>query len=210
MKKLLVLLVFAQFAFSCKDTSKSNEKASEEPAGSVNETSQEPTSKNTPETDSANAHYMPFTVNDALVKNIADFLKNDYLKSDYDILMDNDKKFQLAEIDLNSDGKNEVFVNFFSSYFCGTGGCTLLLLSNDLKPITKFTVTRTPLYIQKEVENGWNTILVRFGDKFVKLVNNGKTYPNNPSVVKPVDYAPSGHDLLLFDDNYSPSKTYTF
>ena len=202
MNKQMLLFFLLAFILSCKNEKRLDEINLEMPTTKVKESNSE--------IGSISEGFMAFTINDSLAKEVGLFLKNDFLKSDYDILLDDDKKFQLAEIDLNNDGNNEVFINFFSRYFCGTGGCTLLLLDSKLTLITKFTVTQTPLFIQKEVENGWNTILVRFQDKFVKLVYDGSSYPSNPSVVTPVDYAPSGHDLVLFDDNYSPSKIYSF
>ena len=205
MKKVVHLLSLALIIVSCKNETKPTEHQSLDSIPKASEIDIK-----TEKPDAIDAGYMDFTVNDTLAERIGDFLKNDHLKSDYELLTDVNRKFQLAEIDLNNDGKNEVFVNFFTNYYCGTGGCSLLLLDSDMNIITKFTVTRTPLFIQKELLNGWNTILVQSQGKFVKLIHDTKGYPPNPSVVKPVDYAPSGHDLVLFDDNFSPSKTYTF
>ncbi|MBU2949595.1 hypothetical protein KO493_02660 [Tamlana agarivorans] len=207
MKKLLVVSVLTLALWSCKnEANKSN--ATEAPVVSTEEPVQEQTPTET--ANASDAKYMPFTVNDALAEKVASFLKNDHFKSDYSIMSDNDKKFQMAEVDLNNDGKKEIFLNFFSSYFCGTGGCALLLLDHDLNVITKFSVTRTPLYLSKDTQNDWKTIMVKFHGKNIRLIYDGKSYPSNPSVVTPVDEAPSGHDLILFDDNFSPSKTYKF
>jgi hypothetical protein len=38
-------------------------------------------------------------------------------------------RYAIARTDLNGDGKDEVFVYLMGPYFCGTGGCKLLLFS---------------------------------------------------------------------------------
>ncbi|QOD61982.1 hypothetical protein H9I45_05935 [Polaribacter haliotis] len=154
--------------------------------------------------------YMDFTENDELANKIGKFFRENYLKSDIDILTENDKKFQLAEVDLNNDGKKEIFINFMTPYFCGSGGCNILLLNQDLKQITKFTVMQTPLFLQKETTNGWKNMLIRSGKDFRQLLYKNGKYPSNPSVVKKYPYSPNAHDWVLFDDQFSPSKTYTF
>ncbi|TMM29078.1 hypothetical protein FDT66_11870 [Polaribacter aestuariivivens] len=154
--------------------------------------------------------YMDFTENDELAKKIATFFKEDYLKSDVNILTENDRKFQLAEVDLNNDGKKEIFINFITPYFCGSGGCNMLLLDANFKIITKFSVMQTPLFLQKETTNNWKNMLIRSGESFRQLVYKNGKYPSNPSVVKKYPYSPSGHDWVLFDEQFSPSKTYTF
>jgi hypothetical protein len=85
-------------------------------------------------------NYAPQSVDDLMFKNISNFLTLNYLKDDLQFLSENDRKFQFYKIDLNEDGKDEYFVRFMSSYFCGTGGCTFLLLDRYAEIITKFTV----------------------------------------------------------------------
>jgi hypothetical protein len=41
-------------------------------------------------------------------------------------------KYAAARADLNGDGKDEVFVYLMGPYFCGTGGCTLLVFSQGM------------------------------------------------------------------------------
>ena len=75
--------------------------------------------------------YVPQSVDENLAKNIGNFLVNDYLKADISLLQKSDRKFQFYKVDLNDDGQDEVFVRFLTSYFCGTGGCTFLLLDKS-------------------------------------------------------------------------------
>lgn len=139
------------------------------------------------------------------------FLSTDYLKDDIDYLQEIDKKFQYHEVDLNNDNQNEVFIRFMSPYFCGTGGCTFLLLDSKLNIITKFSVTRAPIFVEKTKKNDWAILLVKDSGVFKELIYDNGTYPDNPSVLDPAPYdAPSGHALVLFDENFSNEKTIKF
>lgn len=143
--------------------------------------------------------------------NIRNFLTNVYLKDDLQFLEPNDRKFQFYKIDLNDDGNEEIFVRFLSSYFCGSGGCTFLLLDKYGEVITKFTVTRAPIFVEPTKENGWALLLVKDSGVFKELKFNEGTYPSNPSVLPKAPYdAPSGHAQVMFDDELFKSKTFDF
>ena len=142
---------------------------------------------------------------------IKSYLTEDYLKDDIDYLQDNDRKFQYHEVDLNHDGENEIFIRFMSSYFCGSGGCTFLLLDSKLNIITHFTVTEAPIFVETTDMNGWSILLVKDAGIFKELSFENGTYPNNPSLLEKAPYdAPSGHALIMFDENYSDEKTIVF
>jgi hypothetical protein len=142
--------------------------------------------------------------------NLRNFLKS-YLAKDYEYLTENDKRFQFYEVDLNDDGNKEIFVRFMGPYFCGTGGCTFLLLDNYGEVITRFTVTRAPIFIEQEKRNGWSLLLVKDSGVFKELVYENGAYPDNPSVLPKAPYdAPSGHAEIMFDDTFALSKTFTF
>ncbi|MGY0407332.1 MAG: hypothetical protein ACWIPJ_03110, partial [Polaribacter sp.] len=121
----------------------------------------------------------------------------------------NQRKFQLYKVDLNNDGNKEVFVNFMTSYFCGTGGCTILLLNSNLKKINKFTVIRT-LYIEKTLQNGWRVLMTKSEGNWVKLMYKNGAYPSNPTVLKPTNELPSENAEILFKEDSSKLKTYNF
>lgn len=92
------------------------------------------------------------------------------------------RKFTLFEIDLNDDQKNEIFVGLIGPYFCGSGGCTTLLLQSDGSLISRFTVTGYPIIIAKEKTRGWKNLILSSDGEY-RLVNyDGKKYPGNPSV----------------------------
>ncbi|TDO19980.1 hypothetical protein [Pedobacter duraquae] len=86
------------------------------------------------------------------------------------------------QIDLNHDGNSEVFVGLSGPYFCGSGGCTLLLLSDKGELITRFTVSETPVRILKSSTDGWNDLLIQSQAEHHVLKYDGKTYPSNPSI----------------------------
>lgn len=155
-------------------------------------------------------NYAPQSVDDLMFKNISNFLTLSYLKDDLQFLSENDRKFQFYKIDLNEDGKEEYFVRFMSSYFCGTGGCTFLLLDRYAGIITKFTVMDAPIYVSRAKTNGWRNLMVKSEEKFKELVFDGKSYLSNPSVVSESKIQPDSGFEILFDDKNLPSKTYTF
>ncbi|PNQ72619.1 hypothetical protein C1T31_10750 [Hanstruepera neustonica] len=150
-------------------------------------------------------------VKDDTAEKIKTFLTDTYLKNDLEILQEINRKFQYHEVDLNHDDQNEIFVRFMSPYFCGTGGCTFLLLDSNMNMITQFSVTRAPIFVEQTDKNGWSILLVKDSGVFKELVYENGSYPNNPSVLPKAPYdAPSGHALILFDENYSNEKTITY
>ncbi|AZB28323.1 hypothetical protein [Chryseobacterium balustinum] len=109
---------------------------------------------------------------------------------------------------MNNDGKKEVLVNFFTPYFCGSGGCTLALLDSNLKLINRFTVTRTPITIDSKTENGWKVLWLQDRNTWKKLINKNGKYPSNPSVIENTKEAPETNTIKIFDTN--TSKSYSF
>ncbi|GGZ77310.1 hypothetical protein [Algibacter mikhailovii] len=154
--------------------------------------------------------YAKQSVDDALAEKLKIYISTQFLnKEDLNIISDNQRKFQLYKIDLNNDGENEVFINFLTSYFCGTGGCTLLLLNNNLELITKFTTTRT-LFVEQTFQNDWRVIMTESQGSWRKLIFDSGSYPSNPSMEDITNEFPSGHAEVLFDEIYSKAKTYLF
>lgn len=158
----------------------------------------------------ASEKFVPGSVDDLMSKNIINFLTQSYLKNDLQFLTENDRKFQFYKIDLNDDGKKEYFVRFMSSYFCGTGGCTFLLLDRYAEVINKFTVMDAPIYISKDKTNGWKKLIVQSVGKFKELIFDGKSYPSNPSVAPDSKTQPGPDFEIIFDDKNLSSKTYIY
>ena len=155
--------------------------------------------------------YVSQSIDEDLANNLRNFLVNDYLKNDISLLQKSDRKFQFYKVDLNDDGNDEVFVRFLTSYFCGTGGCTFLLLDKYGEIITEFSVTKAPIFIETTKINGWSLLLVRDSGVFKELKYKNGTYPSNPSMLLKAPYdAPSGHAEVLFDKDFGNAKTYEF
>ncbi|WP_166920031.1 hypothetical protein [Flavobacterium poyangense] len=104
------------------------------------------------------------------------------LKKDLNVMTKEDRFFYYDAFDLNNDKKNEYFVGFSNSYFCGSGGCSGYILNNDGSVITYFTVTNYPIVTASTSSEKFQDLIVSSGNA-VHLVKmkNGK-YPSNPSV----------------------------
>lgn len=153
------------------------------------------------------------TTNEETAAKIKSFL-TDYLKSDLKLLTSNDRKFSFYEIDLNDDGKNEHFVQLYGSYFCGSGGCTFLLLDSNMKTINRFTVTDAPIYRSKTKTNGWHDLIVLSRNdtenpEYIHLKFDGKKYPSNPTIITPEAISPDDGDFIMWN-NQNNAKEFKF
>lgn len=91
------------------------------------------------------------------------------------------RRFTMSQIDLNEDGKSEIFVGLTGPYFCGSGGCSWILLDANGLLINRFTVSAYPVWIAKEKSEGWrNLIIYSEGKKHLMKFAKGR-YPGNPS-----------------------------
>ena len=94
-----------------------------------------------------------------------------------------------------------VFLNGSSGY-CGTGGCTILVLAclkNNYKMIGNTSVSMPPIYVSKESTKGYRNIKVYAKNKGqVVLKYNGVKYPENASM-EPKSKV-SSSDTLIFKE----------
>ncbi|WP_312764744.1 hypothetical protein [Epilithonimonas sp.] len=145
----------------------------------------------------------------ATAEKIAHYIANEYLTpADLKVIGMKERKFRYQQIDLNGDGKMEVFVSFFTPYFCGTGGCAMVLLNDHLQPITKFTVTRPPFYVDETKDNGWKILYLQDGIQWKALKYENGKYPSNPSVLPKTSKKPSDNATIIFPDNESKDHTF--
>ena len=124
---------------------------------------------------------------DPVRSGIEGYLKNS-LQSDLKTLSEDDRKYAYDTFDLNNDGKKEVFVALISPYFCGSGGCTMLILNPDFTLNSRLTVVNDfPIHASSKTTKGWRELVIKSkGTHLLKY--NGKKYPSNPSTqpkVKP-------------------------
>ncbi len=104
---------------------------------------------------------------------------------------DKETRYIASFRDLNGDGIPEALVYLLGGGWCGSGGCTTLVLGqsgNSWKIVTKVTVTRLPIRVLSNASNGWHKIGVWVqGGGILKgyeaeLSFDGKAYPSNPTV----------------------------
>ncbi|ATP57142.1 hypothetical protein CPT03_11995 [Pedobacter ginsengisoli] len=173
---LFLALIGSLILFSC---SSSENKANNSIKDSVNVSTEQATEK--AQTDSEAIPKNPNhenTVN--LVKQVLNVMfKDDVSKN---LIEEKSRKFKFFEYDLNDDQKKEILVGLSGSYFCGSGGCTILLLDSQGKLINKFTVTEAPVLITPTTTSGWKDLILHSNGNDHLVKYNGKTYPSNPSV----------------------------
>jgi hypothetical protein len=100
-------------------------------------------------------------------------------------------RFVAALADLNGDGRPEAIVYLTSNDWCGSGGCTTLILVRDgdsWQLLSRVTITRPPIRVLASKSNGWRSIGVWVQGGGIQpgyeaeLRFNGKEYPTNPSM----------------------------
>jgi hypothetical protein len=103
----------------------------------------------------------------------------------------NVSSFERADVDLNGDGRSEVLIYVTDERYCGSGGCTLLVLSsqgNGSRVVLRAAVTRPPISLLPTATHGWRDIGVTVGgggitrSYMARLRFNGQRYPSNPTV----------------------------
>ena len=103
-------------------------------------------------------------------------------------------QYRIAEIDLNGDKKKDALVLLQDSYWCGTGGCSMLVFTNknnDFKLVSSISLVRAPVIVSETKTKNWRDIIVHVSGgggetKNVALKFNGSSYPTNPSMIKPL------------------------
>lgn len=154
--------------------------------------------------------YAKRSVDDKLADKIKEYINDKFLtEADNRAITEGQRKFQLYKVDLNNNGNEEVFVKFATSYFCGTGGCTVLLLDNNMDLITKLSPTQD-LYVENAVENGYKVLLTYTEGEWRKLVYEKGSYPTNPTMVEATSDEPSEQAEKMFDVESGKLNTYSF
>jgi hypothetical protein len=102
-----------------------------------------------------------------------------------------DTEYVAAFRDLNGDGVDEAIVYLLGNNWCGSGGCNMLVLSQERgswKVVSTITIVRPPVRVLEGSSDGWHNIGVWVQGGGVRrgyeaeLSFNGKTYSRNPSV----------------------------
>jgi len=98
--------------------------------------------------------------------------------------------YRRVDADLNGDGRPEAFVYITDPDYCGTGGCSLVILSPErdkYRVVLHSTVTRLPIYLLSTSTRGWRDVAVTVSGGGIRpftarLRFNGRRYPSNPTV----------------------------
>ena len=73
-------------------------------------------------------------------------------------------RYVFSRIDLDGDGRDEIFVYPMGSIFCGSGGCTLFLFTENgdgLGLVDSFPISRLPFIVSEQTTNGWRNLVRR-------------------------------------------------
>jgi hypothetical protein len=110
-------------------------------------------------------------------------------------------RYARAFVDLDGDGRNEVVVHVMGSLWCGSGGCTTLILASkgaSYDVISKITVNRAPIRLLETRSQGWHSIAVEVRGGEAELRFDGKSYPGNPTVppARPLPKGAPGRVLI--------------
>ena len=98
--------------------------------------------------------------------------------------------FEYALADLNGDGALDAVVLLTGSDWCGSGGCTLLILrgkAGGFELVSTSTIINEPIRVAREREHGWHALLVSvkgggIQPGFVLLRFDGRKFPFNPTL----------------------------
>jgi hypothetical protein len=114
--------------------------------------------------------------------------------------------YKRAEADLNGDGLPETFVYVTDPSHCGSGGCTLVVLSSEgqgFRVVLRSTVTQLPIRLLATSTQGWRDIGVNVEGGGItrphvaRLRFDGASYPSNPTVAPAMPLTrPSGRVLI--------------
>ena len=130
----------------------------------------------------------------------------DYIQ-DVVTTMGNEARYVYTKFDINDDGRPETFAYLMGPFFCGTGGCNLLLFrqSDDgYRLINNFPISRLPVIVSPETTAGWHDLIRSESgggapSSYVRHIFNGQTYTEQERfAAEPI---PDG--TLLLDGNVS-------
>jgi putative lipoprotein len=104
---------------------------------------------------------------------------------------------QTAQIDLNGDGRQDALVLLENPFFCGTGGCTMLVFKgteSGFEFVSRSTLIRGPVLVGETRTHGWRDLIVEvsgggIAPKQVALKYTGSKFPLNPSTLPPLPKA---------------------
>jgi hypothetical protein len=100
-------------------------------------------------------------------------------------------RYYYNQVDLSGDGIPEVLVYLTGSYNCGSGGCSLMVLSpqgqGGYSTLSQMSLVNVPVIVSSERTAGWNDLMIPvkgggLAPHYVRMQFNGSGYPENPSM----------------------------
>ena len=113
-------------------------------------------------------------------------------------------RYALAWHDLDGDGADEAIVHLAAPYFCGTGGCNTLVLTQAgpmWRKVGDISVSRTPISVLDSKTDGWDDLVVSISggggpSGRIVLKFDGQSYPSNPTVAPATPTDEVGTELI--------------
>lgn len=108
----------------------------------------------------------------------------------HDDAMGRETMYSSAFVDLQDDGNQEAIVYLLGNEWCGSGGCTTLILAPQgpsFRIVTRITIAQLPMRALTTKSQGWHDLGVWVAGGGIRgyeagLPFDGRTYPRNPSV----------------------------
>jgi len=125
----------------------------------------------------------PSTKEDSLRKFLQDYVKRRLVDG-------KTTRYLYAFVDLSGNGKQEIVTYITGDSWCGSGGCTTLVLApqdSSYRIVTRIPITGLPIRILAAKSNGWHDLGVWVQGGGIQpgyeaeLSFDGKSYPTNPS-----------------------------
>lgn len=119
--------------------------------------------------------------------------------------------YSYVKIDLNSDSVPEYFVYAYGPMLSGSGGGSALILNNDYKEISRFTLVQTPIIINNHRTKNWKDIIMNVSGggatpNAAIMKFDGKTYPSNPSLQPTLGTHDYIDGIKIFTENISKNQ----
>lgn len=119
--------------------------------------------------------------------------------------------YYYTKVDLNDDYIPEYFVYAYGPMLSGSGGASALILSDNYKEISRFTLVQTPITISKHKTKNWKDIVMTVSGggatpSTVVMKFDGETYPSNPSLQPPLGPNDYIDGTRIFTENMSINR----
>ena len=142
----------------------------------------------------------------ALQKAIIQFMQTEKVPTD------REQTFLSDFVDLNEDGFTDALVVLTGFYWCGTGGCTMLVFQGKDKAfefVSRSTLVSPPVTVSETKTNGWRDLVITVSGggmpaKKVAMKFDGKKYPLNPSVQTSLSAEAATKGTVLFPEGTHP------